>query len=69
MGKALGKVRHAVVSCHDFVLDQGFSVGDQSWFATYDTVRAFFLEAGFTLSPRRSRDDLPSLKYYVYARQ
>lgn len=63
---SLAKVRHVVISCHDFVLQPGFAGGDPAWFATYDTVTAFLRDAGFTLAERRSTDPRPEVQFYVY---
>ena len=60
MTKSLPKVRHIVISCHDFVLQPGYAGGDPAWFATYDTVTTFLRDAGFTLAKRRSADPRPN---------
>ncbi len=67
MRGSLEKVRHVVVSCHDFVLGPGYPGGDPSWLATYDTVTEFFRTAGFTLAPQRTMDARPWVQYHVYA--
>jgi FkbM family methyltransferase len=67
MHDSLAKVRNVVVSCHDFVLEPGYSGGDPAWFATYETVTAFFRDAGFVLGPRRDDDPRAWVRYHVYA--
>lgn len=67
MTRSLDRVRHIVISCHDFVLQPGYAGGDPAWFATYDTVTAFLRDTGFTLAERRSSDPRPELPFYVYA--
>jgi FkbM family methyltransferase len=67
MRDSLAKVRHVVVSCHDFVLEPGYPGGDPRWFATYDTVSAFFRDAGFVLGRRRDDDPRAWLRYHMYA--
>jgi FkbM family methyltransferase len=66
MVQSVAKVRHVVISCHDFVLQPGFAEGDRAWFATYDTVTTFLRDMGFTLAERRSTDPRPELPFYVY---
>lgn len=66
MVQSVAKVRHVVISCHDFVVQAGFAGADPTWFATYDTVTAFLQDMGFTLAERRSADPRPELPFYVY---
>lgn len=66
MTQSLARMRHVVISCHDFVLQPGLAGGDPAWFATYDTVTAFLREMGFTLAERRSGDSRPWVPFYIY---
>lgn len=66
MAQSVARVRHVVISCHDFVLQSPFKGGDSAWFATYDRVTAFLREVGFTLAERRTSDPRPELRFYVY---
>jgi len=67
MVESLPKIRHVVVSCHDFVLEPGYPGGDPAWFATYERVSTFFRDAGFTVAPPRSTDERAWLRYHMYA--
>jgi FkbM family methyltransferase len=66
MTLSLTKVRHVVISCHDFLLQPGFAGGNPGWFATYDTVTAFLRDMGFVLAEQRSTDPRPCVQFYVY---
>jgi FkbM family methyltransferase len=66
MTQSLAKIRHVVISCHDFVLQPRFGGGDPAWFATYDRVTEFFRTAGFVLTEPRASDARPELRFYVY---
>ncbi len=62
MPRALAMARQVVVSCHDFLADEG---GDAST-RTYETVIAQLRAAGFELQLRPG-DPRPWVRYYVYA--
>ena len=52
MGGMIDRIENAVISCHDFITEQGGS----DFFTTKSQVTAFFQDAGFTVV---SRDDNP----------
>jgi FkbM family methyltransferase len=62
MGRMIGKVRHAVISCHDFLADRNGS--DE--LRTCAAVAAFLSEHGFALE-RRLDDPRDWVPYYLYA--
>jgi FkbM family methyltransferase len=66
MAQSVQKVRHVVISCHDFVLQPRFGGGDPAWFATYDRVTEFLRQAGFVLTEPRTSDQRPELRFYLY---
>jgi FkbM family methyltransferase len=61
MERIAERIRHIVISCHDFISDGGQS--DE--FRTFEEVRAFLEGAGFEV---RTRPDHPSpwVRYYLY---
>jgi FkbM family methyltransferase len=61
----LRRVRHIVVSCHDFRADAG-SGGDGM--RTFAPVRELLLAAGFTLRTR-PHDPRPWVRHYLYGRR
>jgi FkbM family methyltransferase len=67
MSQSLGRVKHAVISCHDFLAHPGSSSRDRAWFATYDVVANFLSNNGFVLAERRATDARPWVQYYIYA--
>jgi FkbM family methyltransferase len=66
IAESVEKVRHVVISCHDFILGPGFVGGDPAWFATYDRITGSLRDMGFTLAERRLTDPRPELPFYVY---
>lgn len=67
MSQSFAKVRNAVISCHDFLVDPDSSSGDRAWFATYDVVADLLRDSGFILADRRASDLRPWVQYYIYA--
>ncbi|WP_159079248.1 MULTISPECIES: FkbM family methyltransferase [unclassified Plantactinospora] len=59
---ALDRVRHLVVSCHDFLAD----LPGRGWQRTFDEVTALLNAAGYSIRTR-PRDPRPWIPYYVYA--
>lgn len=62
MSRMIRRVRHAAISCHDFLADQG---GDDA-LRTSAWVEAFLCGQGFSVR-RRLDDPRPWVPYYVYA--
>lgn len=67
MSQSFVIVRHAVISCHDFLVQPGSSSRDRAWFATYDVVANLMRDSGFVLTGRRATDVRPWVQYYIYA--
>lgn len=61
MARLVSRIRHLVISCHDFISDGGG--GDE--FRTFAEVRAFLEGAGFTLQTRPDHAN-PWVRYYLY---
>jgi hypothetical protein len=57
------RIRHVVISCHDFIGEAGG--GDQ--FRTFGEVRQRLEELGFDLSTRPDHPQ-PWVRFYVYGR-
>ena len=62
MTETLRMCPHIVVSCHDFIADEGGSPS----LRTFDDVKKTLLQAGYDLHPPRLDEDRPWYGYYVY---
>jgi hypothetical protein len=56
-------VAHVVVSCHDFLADRG----GPTEFRTFDSVRQWLVDSGFTVRTRPDHGE-EWIRYYIYAR-
>jgi FkbM family methyltransferase len=63
MDKVANRVRHAVISCHDFISD----LEGPEEFRTFDEVRTSLDELGFKVVTR-PEDRRPWVRFYAYAR-
>lgn len=63
MSNASSLIRHATISCHDFLADRG---GAETM-RTKETVRTFLTSHGFTVVERRTSDQRDWAQGYLYA--
>lgn len=65
MTRTVEITRHVVISCHDFIPEEN-PTADKSWFNTFDKVKVFLQDVGFTVRTRDRVAGKPWLTYYLY---